>query len=404
MYRVFRSINDTIVTMFRNLWAGGTGWILLAVSAGWALSIGLRFVYPALVPNLQIEFSIDFTTTGLLLTVLWASYALGHVPGGALGDRLGEGVVLVISGVVSTIAVLLIATAPTLGLLFMATILFGLATALYGPTRFTILTDLYSKEAGSAVGLTMAAGSIGNAAFPAPAAFIAGALSWRFGFGIFLPMFAIVTIALWFLVTNRTSTKSNAVDELSPDLLREVSRGITVKNVPVVVGVQITLSFMIQGFSSFYPAYLIEAKRLSPELAATLFGGFFLVGAVIQPVMGALMNRIGIRATIIGCLSACVSALALLPFVDSLVTLVTVTGLFAFWNGAPVVTQTYIADTLPTDMQGTGFGMLKAGWMLIGATAPALIGLMADIGRFDESFLLLAAIGTVGLVLSLRHL
>jgi len=404
MYRVFRSINDTIVTMFRNLWAGGTGWILLAVSAGWALSIGLRFVYPALVPNLQIEFSIDFTTTGLLLTVLWASYALGHVPGGALGDRLGEGVVLVVSGVVSTIAVLLVATAPTLGLLFMATILFGLATALYGPTRFTILTDLYSKEAGSAVGLTMAAGSIGNAAFPALAAFIAGALSWRFGFGIFLPMFAIVTIALWFLVPNRTSTESNAVDELSLDLLRKVSRGITVKNVPVVVGVQITLSFMIQGFSSFYPAYLIEAKRLSPELAATLFGGFFLVGAVIQPVMGALMNRIGVRATIIGCLSACVSALALLPFVDSLVTLVTVTGLFAFWNGAPVVTQTYIADTLPADMQGTGFGMLKAGWMLIGATAPALIGLMADIGRFDEAFLLLAAIGTVGLVLSLRHL
>jgi len=404
MHRFIYSINDAVVTTFRNLWAGGTGWILLAVSAGWALSIGLRFVYPALVPDLQTEFSIDFTTTGLLLTVLWASYALGHVPGGALGDRLGEGVVLVISGVVSTIAVLLVATAPTLGLLFMATILFGLATALYGPTRFTILTDLYSKEAGSAVGLTMAAGSIGNAAFPALAAFIAGALSWRFGFGIFLPMFAIVTIALWFLVPDRTSTESKSNNEFSLDLLREVSRGITVKNVPVVVGVQITLSFMIQGFSSFYPAYLIEAKRLSPELAATLFGGFFLLGAIIQPVMGALMNRIGVRATIIGCLSACVSALALLPFVDSLVMLVTVTGLFAFWNGAPVVTQTYIADTLPSDMQGTGFGMLKAGWMLIGATAPGLIGLMADIGRFDEAFMLLAAIGTVGLVLSLRHL
>jgi MFS family permease len=404
MSRIFRSINDTIVTTYRNLWADGTGWILLAVSAGWALSIGLRFVYPALVPALQTEFSIDFTTTGLLLTVLWASYALGHVPGGALGDRLGEGVVLVISGVLSTIAVLLLATAPTLGLLFTATILFGLATALYGPTRFTILTDLYSKEAGSAVGLTMAAGSIGNAVFPALAVFIAGALSWRFGFGIFLPMFAIVTITLWFLVPNRTSTESNAVDELSLDLLRKVSRGITVKNVPVVVGVQVTLSFMIQGFSSFYPVYLVEAKRLSPELAATLFGGFFLLGAVIQPVMGILMDRIGVRATIILCLSACVSALALLPLVDSLVTLVTVTGLFAFWNGAPVVTQTYIAETLPADMQGTGFGMLKAGWMLIGATAPALVGLMADIGRFDEAFLLLAAIGTVGLVLSLRYL
>ncbi len=404
MYRVIRAINDEIVTTSRNLWAGGTGWILLAISAGWALSIGLRFVYPALVPALQTEFSIEFTTTGLLLTVLWASYAAGHVPGGALGDRLGEGVVLVISGVISTVAVLLLATAPTVGLLFTATILFGLATALYGPTRFTILTDLYSKQAGSAIGLTMAAGSIGNAAFPALAAFISGALSWRFGFGIFLPMFAIVTVALWLLVPSRMSTESSAVDELSLDLLRNLSRGITVKDVPVVVGVQVTLSFMIQGFSSFYPAYLIEAKRLSPEVAAMLFGGFFLLGAVIQPITGVLMDRIGIRATMIGCLSVCVSALALLPFADSFITLVTITCLFALWNGTPVVTQTYIADTLPADMQGTGFGMLKAGWMLIGATAPALIGFMADVGRFDEAFMLLAVVGAIGLALALPHL
>lgn len=47
-------------------------------------------------------------------------------------------------------------------MLFVGTIAFGLATALYGPIRFTILTDVYAEKVGSAIGLTLAAGSLGT--------------------------------------------------------------------------------------------------------------------------------------------------------------------------------------------------------------------------------------------------
>ena len=150
--------------------------------------------------------------------------------------------------------------------------------------------------------------------------------------------------------------------------------------------------------------YLVEIKDLPAETAATLFGGFFLLGAVIQPISGSLMDRIGVRGTLIGYMSVCVLALCLLPFAEGLAPIAGVTALVAAWNGTPVVTQTYVADTLPTDMQGTGFGTLKAGWMLAGATAPALVGLLADAGLFDEAFFLLAAVGGAGLALAATRL
>ena len=90
----------------------------------------------------------------------------------------------------------------------------------------------------------------------------------------------------------------------------------------------------------------------------------------------------------------------MVPFVDGLVPIAALTALFAAWNGTIVVTQTYIADTLPTEMQGTGFGLLKAGWMLLGATSPLVVGVMADAGLFDEAFLLLGAVGSVGLAIA----
>ncbi|PSP47226.1 MFS transporter, partial [Halobacteriales archaeon QH_7_69_31] len=174
--------------------------------------------------------------------------------------------------------------------------------------------------------------------------------------------------------------------------------------IPTVVAVQVSLSFLIQGFASFYPAYLTTTKGLSPEVAATLFGAFFALGAVVQPAAGALMDGVGVRPTLLGCLGTCLAALWALPFVDGLVPIAVLTALFATWNGTIVVTQTYIADTLPAALQGTGFGTLKAAWMLLGATAPLVVGVMADAGLFDEAFMLLGAVGGVGLAVAALRL
>lgn len=396
MNHALHTAKTSLETLARELCSDGRGKVLLAVSAGWALSMGVRFVYPALVPFFRTEFEIGLSTIGLLLTLLWAAYALGHVPGGILGDRFGEGNILVISTVASTAAILVVATALDVWMFFAGTVAFGLATALYGPTRFTILTDMYAERAGSAIGLTMAAGNIGNTVFPAMAAFVATYLTWRLGFGAFLPLFVAVVLALWLFVPGRTSGSTSVVDEFSVDTVKRILVGVTAGSIPIFVLIQVTISFVIQGFASFYPTYLVAVKGLSPGVAASVFGLFFAVGAIIQPISGGVMDRLGARKTLILFLSSCVLALWLLPFIDGIAPLVVITVLFSTWNGCVVITQTYIADALPSDMQGTGFGSLKAGWMLIGATSPLLVGVLAEFGYFDEGFLLLAVVGTVG--------
>lgn len=388
----------------RELWSDGRGWILLTVAAGWALSIGVRFVYPALAPYFRSEFQLDLATTGVLLTLLWGAYAVGHVPGGILGDRVGEGTILVFSTVLSAGAILAVAASVNVWLLFAGTIVFGVATALYGPTRLTIFTNIYSDRAGSAIGLTMAAGNIGNTVFPVTATFLATYATWRLGFGVFASLFAVVTLGLWAAVPSRTTGQTSTVDELSTDTFRQIASGITHESIPMVVAVQTSVSFMIQGFSSFYPVYLSSVKGLSPEVAATLFSLFFAVGAIIQSLTGGLLDRLGMRWTLIGCLAGSALALWLLPFVGGLVPLAAITILFGSWNGCGVVTQTYIADALPEEMQGTGLGTLKAGWMVLGATAPLLMGILANHNYFDEAFLLLAIVGSIGLALAALRL
>jgi len=376
--------------------------VLAAVAIGWALTIGVRFVYPALVPLLRAEFEFGLSTVGLLFSLLWAAYAVGPVPGGALGDRLGEGRILVVSAVVSTTAMVDVAGATGLVVLFTATVAFGLATAQYGPTRFTVLTDLYTNDPGSAVWLTMAAGNAGHAALPVAETALAAAYTCRAGFGAFVPCFVLAAVGLHVAVQVRTSTATPALGVCETlGRLRVALRGVAI---PTIVAVQVPLSFLMQGFAAFYSAYLTTTKGLSPEVAATLFGAFLALGAVVQPAAGALMDGVGVRATLLSCFVTCLAALRALQFVDGLVPIAVPTALFATLNGTIVVTQTDIPNILPADLQGNWFGTVKAGWLLVGATALLVVGVIAGAGLFDEAFVLLGAVGGVGLVVGALRL
>ncbi|WP_418280583.1 MFS transporter [Halorubrum sp. DTA98] len=387
--------------MWSDLWAGGRGWILLTVSAGWFLSIGVRYIYPSVLPFLRETFAMDFTTAGLLLSTLWLAYALGQFPGGVLGDRIGEGNILVASTAVSTIAILLVATSVNVVMLFVATAGFGFATGLYGPHRFTIFTDIYSARSGTAVGITMAAGSIGNTVLPAVAAVIAGYTTWRLGFGALIPVFVAVFVAIYLVVPARTSNSTADTETFSRNTLRRVAGSIAGRGIPVVVSVHIVLAFVSNGFLGFYPTYLIEVKGFSPQMAAILFGSYFAFGVAIQPLTGLLRDRFGSRWSLTLVAGMLFIGLALLQIGDTVVHILLLTVLISHRNGVGVVTNTYIADTLDDDIKGSGLGLLRTSWILVGALSPLFVGFLGDFGQLNLAFLVLTGVAGVAVALAL---
>lgn len=395
------TLSQEFQALFRDLWRDGNGWILLTVGAGWFLSIGVRYVYPSLIPFLRSAFDFDLAVAGLLLSALWFAYAFGQFPGGVLGDRIGEGNILAISTAISTFAVLLVAGAFNIWVLFIGTIAFGFASALYGTTRFTIFTDLYSSRAGTAVGFTMAAGSIGNTVLPAAAVAVAAYATWRLGFGMVVPLFIGITGAIWYVVPARTSGVRNQTNPLSVQNGRQVIGAVTAGGIPLVVGIHIVLAFVSHGFLGFYPTYLIDVKGFSPQLAAVLFGLYFAAGIVIQPLVGMAKDRFGSRLTLTIISGAFFAGLLAVQLGSSVIHFVLLTVLISHRNGLGVVTNTYIADALPEEIKGSGLGFLRTIWQFTGATSPILVGYLGSLGRLDYAFLVLAGIAAIATVLAI---
>ncbi len=394
MSRPVAGITSTLSELARD----GRGWILLLVAGGWFLSLGVRLTVPALLPYLREAFSLGLTGAGLLVSVLWIAYALGQLPGGILSDRLGEGRVLFASTAICGVLVALVALAWSPIVLFGAVALFGFATAFYGPVRFTILSDIYERRDGTAIGITLSAGEVGNAVLPATAGIVAAAATWRLGFGLTVPLFALVALGILIHVPSRTSGETSAVDDLSVETLRYVLRAIGQRAILLVTAVQLLVFFAWQGFTGFYPTYLVEMKGLAPSTAALLYGFFFAAGILVQPLAGAGVDRFGAKRTLPVILVVGVVGLGALPVIDSLAGLVAVTLLLSGMIGVTPITQTFLANALPTDMKGTGLGLLRTGFMLLGATSPTIVGVLADAGYFDEAFVLLAAVVALGAV------
>lgn len=395
---------QTVQQLAVELWQEGRGPILIAVAGGWLLSLGVRMMYPAILPHLRATFDLTWTLAGMLITVLWVAYAIGQLPAGILDDAYGGARVLVWSTLISALGLTLVVGAPTTVLLFSATAIFGFATALYGISRFTILSTHYPDRSGIAIGLTMAAGDLGNSLLPPLAGIIAVQIAWQLGLGFTIPLFLLAAVGLYLSVPLQSQPTDNEQSDNTSfaETMQTVATALYNRQIVYVIGIQILGYIVWQAFTAFYPAYLIEIKGLDPSVATLIFGGFFAIGIVVKPLTGSAYDAYGIRRSLPIVLLLITVAMGVLPFVENLGSILIITALASSVLGYGAITLTHLTRALPDSVQGTGLGSIRASYMILGAGSPIVVGLFADIGLFDEAFFLLAGIAFLATVLSVR--
>ncbi|MFP8956216.1 MFS transporter [Natrialbaceae archaeon A-CW3] len=385
----------------RALWSGGKGISLVAVATVWGLLVGTRMIYPVLLSSIQSTYGLSLSVAGLLVTVLWLFGSLGQLPGGVLADRYDERSLLAVSALAVALGVGFVVTAPTVLVLFLATALWGLGHSLYPIARITLLSNLYSDRLGSALGVTMATGDIGQTVLPPVATALAVAVTWHLGLGFVAPLLVLGGVLIWVAVPIRPAEERPAQSGSLRETLGVFSelRNPSMAFMTVILFLYI---FIWQSFTAFYPTYLTSVKGLSHPVAGVLFGFFFAVGVVVKPLSGAAYDRIGMRGSLVAILLPPVGGFALLPFVENVWILVGITALISTMLGSGAITQSYLADSFSEEMKGTGLGVIRTTTATLGAGGPLLFGIVAEYGYFDEGYLVLAVIMAAVIVLTFR--
>ncbi|MWV38576.1 MFS transporter [Natrialba sp. INN-245] len=110
----------------------------------------------------QETFGLTAGATGLLLACFFAPFALLQYPMGALSDRIGRAVPIVVGSLCYGLGILAVGAAPSVAVAAVAMVSIGVLGALVSPTTMALVTDLAAEdERGLAMAGFNLAGSLG---------------------------------------------------------------------------------------------------------------------------------------------------------------------------------------------------------------------------------------------------
>jgi DHA2 family multidrug resistance protein-like MFS transporter len=190
-------------------------WVLAALIAVAAVAnLGLAVANVAL-PDIGLHF--DASQTALNLVAI--SYSLGLACSvlyfGAVGDRYGRKMLLIIGMVVTIPADLLAAFAPSINVLIVARIIGGLAAGMAYPTTLALVTALWSGPARTrSIALWAATGGGLTALGPLLSGLLLTKFNWGSPFLITLPLAIIALLMALRLVPAHVNETTEPVDNL----------------------------------------------------------------------------------------------------------------------------------------------------------------------------------------------
>ncbi|GBU19185.1 MULTISPECIES: MFS transporter [unclassified Methylobacterium] len=370
---------------------------LLFVNAAHALDHYVLLIYPTAVIAIAAQTGLGYGALIGLATGAFVAFGLCSLPMGWLGDRLGRRTMLAAFFLGYGLACLGVATAngPTGFAVWL--LVLGIASAIYHPVGSAMLVS-HARRLGRDLGTNAVCGNLGSASAAGATAALAAGFGWRAAFVV--PGLVCLALGAAFLALvpgdgERRDGRAGAAPTIPQ---RRPLALLAVFAVAVVAG---GMTFNLTTIS--LPKVLDE--RLGIELPLVLMGALatlvFVFGALIQWLMGRLVDRLSLPTIFVGLAVLQPAGLALAAATQGLALLLGLLLTVAAIYGQVVVNDAMVARYVPARHRATAFGVRYClGFTASGFVVP-MIALMHDRGGFG---LVLGAAALCGLAVWLAAL
>jgi MFS transporter, DHA2 family, multidrug resistance protein len=245
-------------------------------------SIGQAFNAPQISLNLiAVGYSL-----GLAASVLWF---------GALGDRYGRKLVIVLGMLLAVPASLVAGFAPTPEVLFLARVVGGLSAGLAYPTTLALITALWSGPARTrSIALWSALGSGSAVLGPIVSGLLLQAFDWGSVFLVTIPLAVVAVILAWRYVPAHVNESTDSVDNPS-GLLSVVMIGalVVALNVVAVPAMQTLAAVLFAVAAGTLVLFVVRQRReANPlyDLEIAARPTFWVAGGAGVIIFGSLMG------------------------------------------------------------------------------------------------------------------
>ncbi len=331
----------------------------LILLAGFFAILGSTMSKSPTLPLYAESLGLSRSDIGLVAAASTVTGIIMNFASGVLSDVYGRRKLLIAGGFVFLSAPLLYFLASDALTLALVRVYYGVATAIFVPVSFALVSDLYPDRRGTFMGFLSSATLVGRALAPV----LAGSIIYFLGFSVVFVLCSLTGLVV-FLLSFRF-----------PDTGRELKKfEFTFSGELFTIGLLDAAVYMVyQGIETFLPLfYYLQDKAWLSGLILTIE---ISIMAVVKPYAGYLGDRIGRTKPIIIGMSMVGFAAFVFAFSSSLPAVIA--GAILFSVGASVSeASTKPLATEISRLRGTALGFLESVKDVGQAAGPVIIGFL----------------------------
>jgi MFS family permease len=340
-------------------------------------------------PMIRSDFSLDYTSTGLVISVFNLSYGIGQLPGGWLADRFGPRIMMTVGICGVALAGFFVGLSQNFWMMMIFLAVMGVMGGGYHPAAPAMISaSVERRRQGRALGLHVIGGSASFFLAPMIAAVIASYWGWRGSF-ITLSVFTMAFGIFFYAVLRRRAAAEEARRKSVTRPQESPVESFRWRHLVIFISMSSFAGAIIFSANSFLPLYLVDRVGFSKETAGAFFALLYSGGLWAGPIGGYLSDRFGPIPVVLTVLFLAGPVVYLFQFVSS-------------WLGAAIlllmigmiiyvrmpVSEAYIVNKTPEHNRSAILGIYYFSHMEGGGVLTPVMGYMIDRLGFSLSFTL----------------
>ena len=361
-------------------------------------------LFPLILPYFKSEFGLSAVQLGSLNTIQMgiASGLMVVVAYFADTRRHLQIIILVSAILILGICYFGISLLPTYAWTLIWSGLIGLSVALWHPTAMGGLSLKFPKKRGMALGVHGVGASIGDSLSPIIVGAFIKTFEWRTVLQFHLIPIAIISIIMWRVLSknevagqnSKKNSDKNKVDfytywtDLKTLIKNPQALSVTISNA-LISGARVAVL-------TFLPIYLFDTLGFSSLKMGVYLALLFAMGAISQPIMGILSDRVGRKVILVPSFLILGVLYLLIGSTQNDILLGIIIGILgAFFYPILNIAQAAIMDVGSKDIQSTTMGVSGlVGWPAI-LVSPIIAGLLVDKFNIEMAFIFAGVISLV---------
>ncbi|MEM3713392.1 MAG: MFS transporter [Nitrososphaeria archaeon] len=350
---------------------------------GWIAIFFPRMLIPPLLPFIEEEFGISHTLSSLLMSIYLFSYGLMQFPSGILNDRYGYRFLLIFSMIGTSLSSFLIFFSYSFNHILILRLFGGLLSGTwYVSSTYFLSSSSSSSKLGYSLGLSFSGVSCGSILIYIVLYLFANYMdNWRLLF-VIASIPGIINACLIYILTK----KDYKISELNKKITYQIFKYMNIKTL-FVLTLNFISSFIMWGYTTFIPTYLLVGKRFSFDYVSIFLLVQSLISIVGNLCTGYIINKLNVNLSLMVLLIISNISPILLQFTNEMTAILFLLGVQSFFSGWFICLTILIINLSPQNLKGTFLGLSNTLTFFSGTCASFFFGFILDVGGFNLFFI-----------------